>query len=365
MFQTFNGLELKLLRLFNELSLEDVAEKLGKSKQYIHKLETGLSYPSEDLLNELTNLFKVKKEFFFQVHSPLQEDQIHFRSLKTSRQFAKQVVISRAEQLNRLIRYIEEYVNLPSYSINSLDIDHNILSGNEIENIADNFRKDYDLGLAPISNLTEFCEDLGIIITDFNSISSEVDALSLICQRPIIVRNKSKKSASRQRFDIAHEIGHMVLHNGVITGDNLTESQAHRFASSLLLPQSMIRTNFPILFKNGRFDWQKMSEFKQIWGISKAAILYRAKQLNLIDENQYKTGVIHLRVNGEAKQEIEDNDSIMPQETPSLLQDAISLMLNDGLTLNNIIGDLKISEEILSELVGIKFEQHTSKLKII
>ena len=51
MFQTFNGLELKLLRLFNELSLEDVAEKLGKSKQYIHKLETGLSYPSEDLLN--------------------------------------------------------------------------------------------------------------------------------------------------------------------------------------------------------------------------------------------------------------------------------------------------------------------------
>ena len=108
MFQTFNGLELKLLRLFNELSLEDVAEKLGKSKQYIHKLETGLSYPSEDLLNELTNLFKVKKEFFFQVHSPLQEDQIHFRSLKTSRQFAKQVVISRAEQLNRLIRYIEE-----------------------------------------------------------------------------------------------------------------------------------------------------------------------------------------------------------------------------------------------------------------
>ena len=272
-------------------------------------------------------------------------------------------MISRAEQLNRLIRYIEEYINLPTYSINSLDIDHNLLSGNQIESIADDFRKDFELGFAPISNLTEFCEDIGIVITDFNSISSEVDALSLICQRPIIVRNASKKSVSRQRFDIAHEIGHMVLHNGVITGDNLTESQAHRFASSLLLPQSMIRTNFPILFKNGRFDWNKMSEFKQIWGISKAAILYRAKQLNLIDENQYKTGIIHLRVNGEAKQE--DEDKIMPQENPSLLQDAITLMLNDGLTLNSIIDDLKISQEILSELVGIKFEQHLSKLKII
>ena len=55
----------------------------------------------------------------------------------------------------------------------------------------------------------------------------------------------------------------------------------------------------------------------------------------------------------------------MPQENPSLLQDAITLMLNDGLTLNSIIDDLKISQEILSELVGIKFEQHLSKLKII
>ncbi|MFV5490486.1 ImmA/IrrE family metallo-endopeptidase [Acinetobacter sp. ASP199] len=363
MFNSFNGLELKLLRLFNELSLEDVAVKVGKSKQYIHKLETGLSYPTDDLLVELCNFFDVKKDFFYQVHSPLQEDQIHFRSLKTSRQFAKQVVISRAEQLNRLIRFIEEHVDLPQYLINSIEVDHTQLTGDQIEKIAEDFRKEFDLDLAPISNLTEFCEDIGVVITDFNSISSEVDALSLICQRPIIVRNTSKNSACRQRFDIAHEIGHMVLHNGVTTGDTLTESQAHRFSSALLLPQAMLRTNFPILFKGGRFDWNKMSEFKQIWGISKAAILYRAKQLNLIDDNQYKTGAIHLRVNGEARQESEDIR--MPIETPSLLQDAINIILSDGISAEQISNELNISISILEKLTNMKFFTPEKKLRII
>ncbi|OTG67303.1 helix-turn-helix domain-containing protein [Acinetobacter silvestris] len=363
MFNSFNGLELKLLRLFNEFSLEDVADKLGKSKQYVHKLETGLSYPTEELLASLCNIFNVKEDFFYQVHSPLQEDQIHFRSLKTSRQFAKQVVIARAEQLNRLLRFIEKHVNLPEYLINSIDTDHTILTGDQIEKIADDFRVQFELGLAPIQNLTEFCEDIGILITDFDSISNEVDALSLICQKPIIVRNTSKKSVCRQRFDIAHEVGHMVLHNGVITGDTLTESQAHRFASSLLLPQSMLRTNFPILFKGGRFDWAKMSEFKKIWGISKAAILYRAKQLNLIDDNQYKTGVIHLRVHGESKQEVED--PIMLEETPSLLQDAINVILEDNISAEKISEELNISIPILEKLTRMKFPIKKSKLQII
>lgn len=363
MFNSFNGLELKLLRLFNELSLEDVAVKVGKSKQYIHKLETGLSYPTDELLIELCNIFTVKKDFFYQIHSPLQEDQIHFRSLKSSRQFAKQVVISRAEQLNRLIRFIEENVALPQYLINAVEVDHTQLTGDQIENIAEDFRKQFDLDLAPISNLTEFCEDIGIVVTHFDSISSEVDALSLICQRPIIVRNTSKKSACRQRFDLGHEVGHMVLHNGVTTGDTLTESQAHRFSSALLLPQAMLTTNFPILFKGGRFDWNKMSEFKKIWGISKAAILYRAKQLGLIDDNQYKTGAIHLRVNGEARQESED--IYMPLEIPSLIQDAINIILDDGISAEKISNELNISIPMLEKLTHMEFLIKEKKLKII
>lgn len=106
-----------------------------------------------------------------------------------------------------------------------------------------------------------------------------------------------------------------------------------------------------------------MSEFKRIWGISKAAILYRAKQLNLIDDNQYKTGAIHLRVNGEARQESEDIS--MPIETPTLLQEALNIILDDGISAEEISNELNISISMLEKLTNMKFHTQERKLKII
>ncbi|MFV4888306.1 hypothetical protein [Acinetobacter baumannii] len=108
---------------------------------------------------------------------------------------------------------------------------------------------------------------------------------------------------------------------------------------------------------------EKNERVQKIWGISKAAILYRAKQLNLINENQYKTGIIHLRVSGEAKQEIEDPD--MTLETPSLLQDAINIMLDDGISTEEIADKLKISTQLLEKLTGMKLPKIKHNLRVL
>ena len=57
----------------------------------------------------------------------------------------------------------------------------------------------------------------------------------------------------------------------------------------------MMRTHFPTWFRAGRYDWDKLSEFKQTWKVSKAAILYRAKSLGLLTQEQYTSGVVTLR----------------------------------------------------------------------
>ena len=46
---------------------------------------------------------------------------------------------------------------------------------------------------------------------------------------------------------------------------------------------------------NGRFNWNKLSEMKTNWKISKAALLYRAKSLDLLNETSYRSGFIHLK----------------------------------------------------------------------
>ena len=93
--------------------------------------------------------------------------------------------------------------------------------------------RDYwELGRGPIENVTRLAENIGVVVTSFKSISKEIDALSLVTKRPIIVRSEAKESVCRQRFDISHEIGHFVLHQGIQTGDRLTESEANLFASA-------------------------------------------------------------------------------------------------------------------------------------
>ena len=94
------------------------------------------------------------------------------------------------------------------------------------------------------------------------------------------------------RFDIAHELGHLVLHEGHVTGDRKTESEANRFASAFLLPRSTFVKVFP---KRGtRIDWAGIRALKLEFQVSKAAILYRAKSLELLDDDQYRGAVITL-----------------------------------------------------------------------
>ena len=66
----------------------------------------------------------------------------------------------------------------------------------------------------------------------------KVDAFSLSNKRPLIVRNTAKVNPCRQRFDLAHEMGHLVMHQGIETGCRLTEDQANQFACALLMPRA-------------------------------------------------------------------------------------------------------------------------------
>ena len=129
-------------------------------------------------------------------------------------------------------------------------------------------------------------DSAGAVVAFFKDASTEVDALSITSRRPVIVRNDAKASPFRMRFDIAHELGHLVLHEGHVTGDRKTESEANRFASAFLLPRSTFVKVFP---KRGtRIDWAGIRALKLEFQVSKAAILYRAKSLELLDDDQYR-----------------------------------------------------------------------------
>ncbi|MBV5301010.1 MAG: ImmA/IrrE family metallo-endopeptidase, partial [Methylococcales bacterium] len=275
----FNGSELRLVRVFHGMTLEELGKYVGKSRQYLHKLETGQDCPSEQLVKQLAFALEVEPAFFFKPHTPIiSADQCHFRRLLATSSAIQQTFMMRGELIRRLTALLDQELKLPNLNINKVD---DVSTMEEVECVAENFREHLHLGLGPIADMHKLAESIGVIISNFDSAEKKVDALAVDAERPIIIYNKKKGSVCRQRFDIAHELGHFVLHSGIVTGDRVTESQTNRFAGALLMPRVMMKKFFPQ--PNPSFDWKKLSEFKVTWKVSKAAILYRAYQLGLID----------------------------------------------------------------------------------
>lgn len=345
--KSFDGSNLRLARLFHGFSLDYVAEQTGKTRQYIHKLEMGSAEPTEELTEALAKSLKVLPAFFTPKPVPvIGEEKVHFRKLSSTKVSTKLAALAKAEVFRRLVDFLDSELTLPPVSFPSI----RVVNTEDIERAAERCRSEWGLGFGPIANMTRLAERMGAFVTSFDSISTEVDALSIPLRRPIIVRSLAKESPCRLRFDIAHEVGHLVMHEGVVTGDRITEAEANRFASALLLPRTSMASLFP-LPKGGRIDWSGISEFKQTWKVSKAAILYRARQLGLLTEDQYKTGVIRLKRKGEATKE--EGDDLIPFEQPQLIHKAIAA-LNDklGVSVDDLAFALGVTPEILVEFVG-------------
>jgi Zn-dependent peptidase ImmA (M78 family)/transcriptional regulator with XRE-family HTH domain len=319
----FNGSNLRLARLYHELSLEQVAEQVGKTRQYIQRLESGSAAPTSELANKLATILWVMPEFFAaQELSPVNEEIVHFRKRSSTRMATKWATLAKAELYRRLIVIFDEYMTLPPVRFPDMKVH----TQDDIERAAEKCRAEWGLGLGPIDNMTRLAEKLGAFVTTFNTVSDEVDALSVPLNRPFIVRNTAKKSPCRQRFDIAHEVAHLILHQGISTGDRVTESQANRFASALLLPRAAMANYFPRPI-GGRIDWKGLSQFKLTWKVSKAAIIYRAHQLSLLTDAQYKTAFFGLKRKGEAIDEKED--LLIAHEQPEFFYRAITYLLKD------------------------------------
>lgn len=346
MHNSFNGAQLRLVRFFNNFSLEEVAAQVDCTRQYLHKLETNQGLPSDEMAIRLATALGVLPEFFFNCAVEVNEEQVHFRKQFTTRAVVKHVAIARAELFARLVQYLDRVLALPKVNFPH----HEVRGVEDVERAAEICRQYWGLGSGPIDHMMRLAENLGVLITTFPGVSTEVDALSVALQRPIIVRNEAKLSTCRQRFDIGHEVGHFVLHDGRLTGDRQSESEANRFANALLVPRAMMAKAFPRP-KGVRLDWAGIREFKMDWKISKAALLYRARQLELISDDQYKSGVITLRRTGEATGEREDN--LIPPEQPELLQTSLRVLAErKGIYVADIAKELRVSVGLLRELIG-------------
>ena len=353
----FNSNAFRLLRTLYGFTLDEIAKRIHTTRQYVHALENGSKYPSDEHIAVFSMLFGVHRDYFFQKNNlTIQETEVHFRKLRTTKQALKLQTIARLEMVGSIVSVLENELNLPKINFPSANGQN--FSFPQIEIIAEKCREYWGLGNVPISNMTRLAENNGALVLDLDETASSIDALSIFTQRPIILRNTAKESVCRRRFDIAHEVGHFILHRGVPTGDKQTESEANAFASALLLPKSIMERYFPKPVR-GRINWQAVSEFKLQWKVSKAACFYRAHKLGLLTDSQYKTAVIQLRCNGEAIMEKED--SMIEKENPELIFNALNTI--DEFGVQYVANALSMKESLVRKILS--FPYVTDKNKVL
>lgn len=340
------GANVRLARLFNGLSQEDVASRIGKTRQYVHKIETEQLAPPDEVVECISEMLSVRPSFFVrQASAEVGEDLFHFRKRFTAKAAIKQVALAKGEMFRRIVATLESQVFLPQLNIPQIEAGSVV----DIEQAAEACRRHWGLGLGPIQNMIRVVENAGVLVTRFKGVAREVDACSIGTARPVIVVNDAEASSCRGRFDVAHELGHLVMHCGLVTGDRKTEGEANRFAGAFLLPRSTFVREFPPL-RGRHLNWQGLVEMKLRWKVSKSAILYRAKQLGVITEDQYKTGVIRLSRGGEARGEREDD--LIAKEVPELFGHAVRLSFRESLlSYESFCGMFGVGPEVVEEFI--------------
>lgn len=320
----FYGSRLRNARQFRGLGLIELANRVGISKQSLSLYENGDNTPPHENVLLLAGELKFPYEFFWHEDSCTTiTDNVYFRSMASADKKDRIAQSIKLEYVAKMYEVLVQYVDFPTLNLPKIDfmgnddpleMDSNEVLA-EIEAIADNVRTYWDLGRGPIDNLQYVLEEHGLIVTGFELENSKIDAFS---QRItiegqgymyIVALALGSKPLERLRLDMAHELGHILLHPW---GENLElidktefngrEKQANMFASALLLP----RDTFGEEVKLYPTDLNYYRYLKAKWKMSMQAMMYRTHQLGIISTNQFQYMMRQVSKNGWRKKEPDD-----------------------------------------------------------
>lgn len=162
-------------------------------------------------------------------------------------------------------------------------------------------RKKWDLGDAPIGSVTQTIESRCGIVCEYDVDNDEFDGLSgLANDRFPVMVTASGMPDDRKRFNLAHEIGHLVMDCESLENKE-QELLAHRFAGAFLVPAKIVRAELGR--KRKHISFGELAELKKKHGLSMQAWLRRAFDLSIISHNLFQTLCIEFSKKGWRKRE--------------------------------------------------------------
>jgi len=298
-----------------------LAQAIGIEQGTLSKVENDQIAPSEDLIKRLAHFLDYPVEFFYDEEAIKSLPPTFYRKrISTSKKTVKSI----AAQLNIIRMHVRKLLNsaeIPDARFSRVDLRN--IRGN-VEQVAIDIRRQWNLPSGPIKNVTQLLENAGILIVHSDFGTDKVDGMSIYdatdALPPMIFINP-RMPGDRCRFTLCHEFGHILFHHHLpaLSYDVDMEGQANRFASEFLMPTKDIK---PFLT---RPTLKHLASLKPHWKVAIQALLTKAYTLGFLSERQKRhlwmqMGALGYRVNEPFPVALEE---------PTLIREVIQFHLAD------------------------------------
>lgn len=343
--RAFAPARLTMARELAGLRKRDLAEAIDRTAAAVSQYELGQARPSGETLRRCALALGVPVSFFTAGRPQLRLDTAaaHFRSLRSTTAHQRRQALAHVELLWELVDQLDAVLELPPLDLGlELGTHHG-----DPATTAGLVRTAWGVPTGPVVHLVRTLETRGIVLTQLPGVDAEtIDAFSAALHgRPMIVLS-GKGNPMRQRFSVAHELGHLLLHPDPAPGDGRHEREANTFAAELLMPAAEIRDRLPT-----PADITDLKDTADGYGVSVAALAYRGKDLGVYSDSTLRRIMTTLtRLGWRTGEPV---GSRYPGERPELLVRAAELAARHGLPLPLLAARLHVPLPRLRDLLGM------------
>lgn len=265
-------------RLAAGFTQEQLANRVGMTKQVISKYENNKSEPNASVIMKLAQALSQEPSYFLR-QPQTTVDWLGYRSRANLGVKAREGIQYRAET------YVEQYVllaeKLAMEHIESLPRGQAVRTVDEAEGLAASVRRAWSLDHVPIDDITRLVEMKGGIVfgeqsdpdTRFDGLSGWISEI-----RPVVVLNLSMPT-DRRRFSLAHELAHLLMDEASNKHKDV-EKFANRFAGAFIVSKEAAQQELG--FRRNVLSLNELMILKRKYGLSVAGWVYRARDLDII-----------------------------------------------------------------------------------
>jgi len=295
-FQKELAQKLQSARQSLNFTIQDVSSRVGfDSYQILSKIEKGERPVRAHELAKFAKIYCKDLNYFLVEEEDFVEPVVIWRDKTDSLQVK--------ELESKFIQYCTNYYNLEQKTSSTISnffdeptIDASNFSFPQAEDLAFEYWKNHQLGSRPAFILRKILEEklsIKILYLDLNKCGSGASAKGKFGSAVLL---NTCNAPWRRNYDLAHEFFHLVTWEKLSVekahaqdgSKNKTEKLADCFASSLLLPEEIVKSEFDRRLKNNAIAFLDIIDMAREFGVSTIALIYRLVNLLCIDRKEAK-----------------------------------------------------------------------------